>query len=110
MKTVTFDAAEIKDESSFHDVFQKLLGFPTCYGRNMSAWVDCMGYVDDPSAGMSTVSIQSGELLVLNVENAGDFKRRCPDLWITFLECAAFVNWRRVKEGEAALLSVSAYA
>ena len=76
----------------------------------MNAWIDCMGYVDDPSAGMSTVSVQPGEVLVLHIENAGDLKRRCPDLWMTFLECAAFVNWRRVEEGEAALLSVSAHA
>ena len=110
MKTVTLNAAAMTDESSFHAEFQRALGFPAFYGRNMNAWVDCMGYVDDPSAGMSTVSVTPGEVLVLRIENAGNFKRRCPDLWLSFLECAAFVNWRRIDQGSIAVLSVSAYA
>jgi len=110
MKTVTLDAATVNDEPSFHAAFQSALGFPAFYGHNMNAWVDCMGYIDDPSAGMSSVSVQSGEVLVLHIENAGDFKRRCPELWVTFLECAAFVNWRSVDKGGSALISVSAYA
>lgn len=110
MKTVTLNAAAMTDEPSFHAEFQNALGFPAFYGRNMSAWVDCMGCIDDSSAGMSTVSVQPGEVLVLRIENAGDFKRRCPDLWLAFLECAAFVNWRRIDQGAAAVLSVSAYA
>ena len=69
MKTVTLNAAAMTDESSFHAEFQSALGFPAFYGRNMSAWVDCMGYVDDPSAGMSTVSVTPGEVLVLHIEN-----------------------------------------
>ena len=110
MKTVTLNAAGITDESSFHEEFQGALGFPAFYGRNMSAWVDCMGYVDDPSAGMSSVSVEPGEVLVLRIESAGDFKRRCPDLWLAFLECAALVNWRRIDQGGTAVLSVAAYA
>jgi hypothetical protein len=110
MKTVTLNASAMTDESSFHVEFQNVLGFPEFYGHNMSAWVDCIGFVDDPSAGMSTVSVAPGEMLVLRIENAGDFKRRCPGLWLTFLECAAFVNWRRMDRGGVAVVSVSAYA
>lgn len=110
MKTVTLNGAAIKDEQSFHAEFQGALGFPEFYGRNMDAWVDCMGYVDDPSAGMSSVCIRPGEVLVLCIENADEFKQRCPDLWHSFLECTAFVNWRRIERGEPAILSVSAYA
>ena len=110
MKTVILNAAAMTDESSFHAEFQSVLGFPVFYGRNMDAWVDCMGYVDEPSAGMSTVSVAPGEMLVLRIENAGEFKRCCPDLWLTLLECAAFVNWRRIEQGGVAVLSVAAYA
>ena len=110
MKTVTLDGAAMTDEPSFQAVFRGALGFPAFYGRNMSAWMDCMGYVDDPSAGMSSVKVQPGEVLVLRIENAADFKRRCPALWLAFLECAAFVNWRRIDRGSTAILSVSAYA
>ncbi len=110
MKTVTLNATAMTDESSFHAEIERALGFPAFYGRNMSAWVDCMSCVDDPSAEMSTVSVASGEVLVLHIENADDFKRRCPDLWLSFLECAAFVNWRRIDQGGVAVISVSAYA
>jgi hypothetical protein len=110
MKTVTLDASAMTDEPSFHRQFQGALGFPDFYGANMNAWIDCMNYVDDPSAGMSSVWVQPGEVLVLRIENAEDFKRRCPALWLAFLECAAFVNWRRIERGDAAILCVSAYA
>ena len=110
MKTVTLNAGAMTDESSFHTECQSVLGFPAFYGRNMSAWVDCMGCVDDPSSGMSTVTVTPGDVLVLSIENAGNFKRRCPDLRLLILECAAFVNRRRIDQGGVAVLSVSAYA
>ena len=110
MKTVLIDGAAIKDEASFHHVFKEAFGFPVFYGCNFSAWVDCMSYLDEPEAGMSSVSVPTGEVLAIAVENAKAFKKSCPDVWLAFLECAAFVNWRRVEQGDAALLSVSAYA
>lgn len=39
---------EIKDWPTFHDVFQRTLGFPDFYGRNMDAWIDCMTSLDAP--------------------------------------------------------------
>lgn len=110
MKTVTIDGAAIKDEASFHDLFERVLGFPGFYGRNLDAWIDCMSYIDDEPAGMSSIHVAPGEVLVLAVENAGDFKKQSPAMWQAFLECAAFVNWRRVEQGDTALLAVSAYA
>ena len=110
MKTVTLDGAAMKNENSFHAEFQRVLGFPQFYGSNMNAWVDCMGYLDDPSAGMSTIWVEPGEVLILQIESAADFKHSAPSLWQAFLECAAFVNWRRVERGEEPILCVSAYA
>lgn len=110
MKTVTLDGAAVKDEPSFHAECQRVFGFPTFYGGNMSAWVDCMGYLDEPDAGMSAVSVQPGEILVLEVKSAGAFKSAAPSLWLAFLECVAFVNWRRVEGGARPILAVSAYA
>ena len=110
MKTVTLNGTSMNDEQSFHAEFQRVLGFPALYGRNMDAWIDCLTYADDPSAAMCSVRIPSGEVLVLCIENAENFKRRCPALWLSFLESAAFVNWRRIERGEAAIISVSAYA
>lgn len=76
----------------------------------MDAWIDCMSRLDDPSDGLSEVTVQPGEVLVLAFENADDFKVRCPDLWRNLLECAAFVNWRRLEHGHPAVLAISANA
>lgn len=108
MKTVTIPAGEIQDTASFHDVFARTLGFPSFYGRNMDAWVDCMESVDDPAAGMTTVTVAPGEVLVLAIADAEDFKDRCPDLWQGLLESAAFVNWQRMDRGRQAVLAVAA--
>lgn len=110
MKTVVVDGAAITDEASFHEVFLKAFGFPAFYGRNMNAWIDCMGYLDEEAAGMSSVHVQAGEILVIAIENATIFKQRSPDVWLALFESVAFVNWRRVEHKEPALLAISAYA
>ncbi|MCA2999596.1 MAG: barstar family protein [Rhodocyclaceae bacterium] len=85
MKTVIINGAAITDASSFHSEFQRALGFPEFYGRNMDAWIDCMSNVDEPSAGLSTVDVSPGEILVLQIDRAHAFKSRCPELWAAFL-------------------------
>jgi hypothetical protein len=108
MQTVVLDASPIRDADSFHDVFTEVLGFPEWYGRNMDAWIDCMTHLDDPEAGMSRVTVSPGEILVLEVEDAAGLKSRCPDLWMSLLECAAVVNWRRTEVGLPEVLAISA--
>ncbi|WP_454835628.1 barstar family protein [Pseudomonas lini] len=51
---VQVDANLITDWQTFHSVFAQKFGFPGFYGRNMDAWVDCLSYLDDPSAEMSS--------------------------------------------------------
>jgi hypothetical protein len=110
MKTVVVDGAAVADARSFHNVFAEAFGFPGFYGNNMDAWIDCMSYLDDPKAGMTNTHVAPGEILTIAVNNATQFKSQCPAVWLAFLECAAFVNWRRVEKGEPAVLAVSAYA
>jgi hypothetical protein len=101
---VSIDADAIVDEASFHDVFSQALGFPSFYGRNLNAWVDCLSSLDEPAGGLCSVQLVPGELLTLIVDNARSFRERLPDLFAAFLEAAAFVNWRRIKSGEAPVL------
>jgi len=110
MNNVVIDGAAIVDEKTFHKVFAEALGFPAFYGNNMDAWIDCMSYIDDPPAGMSAVHVGPGEVLTIAVNNADIFKSQCPDVWLSFLECSAFINWRRAEKGEPAIIAVSAYA
>ena len=78
--------ADIEDWPTFHDVFQRTLGFPDYYGRNMDAWIDCMTYLDDREAGMTTVSVDPGGVLIMQLENATNFERRCPEQYRALLE------------------------
>ena len=110
MKTVLIDARAIDGEASFHQAFASALGFPSWYGRNMDAWIDCMSSLDEPQDGLSRMKGQSGEVLVLALENAASLKSRCPKLWLELLEGIAFVNWRRMERGQPAVLAMAAYA
>ncbi|OBZ96159.1 barnase inhibitor [Pararhizobium polonicum] len=103
---VTIPTDRIVDWDSFHSVFKEVFGFPEFYGRNQDAWIDCMGYVDDPQSGMTNVCIAPGNVLALRIDDAVDFKRRCPEQYSALIECAAFVNYRRWNAGEKTLLTL----
>ena len=98
MKRVRLDTSEIRDWESFHDVFHRTMGFPDYYGANMDAWIDCMGYVNHPESGMSQVFVEPGEMLVLEISWAEDFRKRCPDQFDALVDCAAIVNAERCSE------------
>jgi hypothetical protein len=106
---VRIDASDIVDSDSFHTVFASAFGFPAFYGRNMNAWIDCLTDLDDPGTGMTSVHVQPGECLSLVIDRAQDFKSRCPELFSALLECAAFVNWRRVDMGRSPVLALAFY-
>jgi hypothetical protein len=109
MTLVKIDASRIRDWDTFHDEFAKVLGFPSFYGRNLNAWVDCMTYLDEPETGMTTIHAPKGSVLVLQIDHVTDFAIRCPDVYAALVECAGFVNWRRIQMGQAAVLALSFY-
>jgi RNAse (barnase) inhibitor barstar len=104
---VEIDCDTIRDEDSFHDVFSVAFGFPAFYGGNMNAWIDCMGYLDDPEACMTNVHVKPGEILVLSLKNTRGLKERNRKLFDDIVECAAFVNWRRIKVNYPPVLTLS---
>ncbi len=104
---VRIDASRIVDWSSFHEVFAETMGFPQFYGRNMNAWIDCLTYLDEPEAGMTNIHAPCGGVVTLLIDNAEDFRARCPDQHAALVECAAFVNWRRIERGEPSVLALA---
>ena len=76
---VKLDCRQIHDWYSFHHVFAEIFGFPSFYGRNMNAWIDCMTDLDDAGTGMCTVSVQPGGLVVLQLEHVDAFAARCTE-------------------------------
>lgn len=103
---IAIPTAQISDWRSFHEVFERTLGFFPYYGQNMDAWIDCMSSVDDPDAGMIAEPIARGDLLALRLDDAADFQARCPEQYRALLECTAFVNYRRMEVGEPPVLSL----
>ena len=108
MTVVKIDTRRIKDWETFHDVFAELFGFPGFYGRNLDAWIDCMSWLDDPSAGMTAIHPADG-IVTLQLEQVDDFIQRCPEQYAALVECTAFVNWRRIERGLPPVLTLAFY-
>ncbi|WP_431263330.1 barstar family protein [Roseateles chitinivorans] len=92
------------DWPSFFDVFAEAFGFPDFFGRNLNAWIDCMTSLD---VTMSEVQVAPGELVCLALDAADIFKAACPEQYLALVECSAFVNWRRIENGEPPILVLS---
>jgi len=107
---ISLDCENIIDWPSFHEEFSRVFGFPDFYGRNMDAWIDCMTSLDEPEDELSSIHCDRGSVLTLELQNVKDFKRRCPDQYNALIECAAFVNWRRIETGGSAVLALSFHA
>lgn len=105
--SVTIDCERIVDWDTFHDEFARAFGFPSFYGRNMNAWIDCLTSIDCPEDSMTEVHCHPGSCLNIQLLNAGSLKERIPELVETLEECAAFVNFRRIERGQKAVLSLS---
>ena len=109
MTLLKVDTRRITDWCSFHEVFAEVFGFPDFYGRNMNAWIDCMSSLDDASAEMTKVHAPPGGVVVLELEHVDNFVKRCREQYEAIVECAAFVNWRKIEAGESAVLALSFY-
>ena len=106
---IQIEGGDITDWDSFHDCFAKKLGFPKFYGRNLNAWIDCMTCLDDAESGMTSVHLSPGDVLVICISGMANLKMRLPEIHDALVECSAFVNWRRIEEGQPAILALSFY-
>jgi RNAse (barnase) inhibitor barstar len=104
MTILRIDTSHITDWNSFHDVFAEAFSFPDFYGRNMNAWIDCL---TDFDGSMTSISLPPGGVLTFQLDDVDGFAARCPEQYAAVVECAAFVNWRRVQCGEPSVLALS---
>lgn len=106
MPIVEVDLAPVSDWGSFHDVFAQALGFPDFYGRNLNAWIDCLTYADEDDR-MRNVVVAAGDVLTLQLAGCKELRARCPEIYEALVDCAAFVNWRRIEVGDRPILALS---
>jgi len=104
---VHVDGSRIRDWDSFHDEFSSTLGFPSFYGRNLNAWIDCLTCVDDPDAQMTSVHVVPGSVMTIQIDNVDALAASAPAIYSALIECAAFVNWRRIERGAPPALALS---
>lgn len=104
---IRIDTRLIRDWDTFHSVFADAFGFPSYYGRNMNAWIDCMSYLNDPEVVDTTVKANPGEVVTLQLDHVDDFAERCPELFHTIEESSAFVNWRQIEAGRGPVIALS---
>lgn len=92
------DGATIVDWDSFHDEFQKQLGFFDGYGRNMDAWNDCMRdmYTNGEDKSLTKFDLRDGDTFTLVVMNAVQWKKSAPEVFSAFEDCSSFFNSERV--------------
>jgi hypothetical protein len=106
MPTIRIDANEITDWGTFHSTFKKAFGFPSFYGANMNAWLDCMSdlrFSEDHSSMSNKVCLKPGEVLTLEFRGTEDFSKRCRDILDALVECTAAVNQRYLDDGMPAV-------
>ena len=106
VEKISIDGDKIRDWESFHAEFANVFGFPSFYGKNMDAWIDCMTSLDCPEDAMSAVHCDKGSIMTIELVHASDVKRRCPEIFDTLLECSGFVNRRRLDVGESAVIEL----
>jgi len=88
------DGSVIVDWDSFHDEFQKQLGFFDGYGRNMDAWNDCMRdmYTNGEYKSLTKFDLSDGDTFTLVVVNTAQWKRNAEEVFSAFKGSASFCN------------------
>src|SRR5262249_37534786 len=109
MKSVKIDCSRIDSWNSFHWVFDEALGFPDYYGMNVNAWIEYLTDLDDPDSGMTSIHVEKGQVLVLELLNVSPFQRDHAELYATIIELSALVNYRRIEAGQEPILALSFY-
>ena len=108
MTLIKLDTRRIRDWTTFHEVFAEVFGFPSFYGKNMNAWVDCMTYLDDPAAGMSTVQFLK-ETSPFSSMTLTTWRHGALSNTVRSWSVWPFVNWRRLEHAHAPVLALSFY-
>jgi hypothetical protein len=96
---------QINDRESFHDVFARILGFPHSYERSMAAWIDLVGGLDTEPAALLRVGRKG--VLTLALEGVEGFRKHHPELWDDLIDSAGCVNFRRIVQGQPAMIALA---
>jgi hypothetical protein len=105
VSTVTLNGELLTDWDAFHTLSQEAFGFPAFYGRNISAWIDCLSYLRDDE-GMSAIRLADNEVLTIALSHSALLQQRFPELIEELQFCVAMINERYDDYGEKPALQL----
>ena len=93
-KTITIDCDGMT-KTGLNQTMKDLLGFPDFYGMNWDAMIDCLSYMRFPEAGMSKITLEHDEMLIVNCKHLAkaEFDMR------SFVDVIEAVNEREISYG-----------
>ena len=109
---VKIEGKNINDWESFYSEFNRVFKFPEWFqakSGTMDGWVDFMSSLNDPDDKLTKLHCEKGKILTVQIEDAAELKKRCPEQFEALVECAAFVNWRLIEIGEDPVIALSYY-
>ena len=95
IKIVKLDGEKLAQD--FHKYCAKVFGFPSFYGNNMNAWIDCIDDgIDNENHEMVTKNyVLPGQSIVFYIENYSALKKS-KEILEDLTECVSFINKRRI--------------
>ena len=96
MKTIKLDFTSIESLNEMHALLAATFKFPSFYGGNVNALIDCWSSLRFPEDGMTAVSLSENEPLLIEVKRLD----RSPELVVNhFLSAVSGVNDRNIELG-----------
>jgi len=105
MKRVRLQTEHICDWPTFHQQFKEQFGFPDYYGSTMDAWVECMSHLTTPDSGRTSLVLDNGELLAIEIAGSESFYSRCGEQLAALVEYSAEVNRRYIESGNTSAIA-----
>jgi len=96
MKKIELNFAHTRTSEQMHQLLKEEFGFPDFYGANGHALIDCLSSLRYPEDGMSEITLQHDEILVLECRGLA-FKK---DTFLgELIAVVSAVNEREVSRG-----------
>tara|TARA_R100000750_G_scaffold51776_1_gene36886 strand:+ start:269 stop:595 length:327 start_codon:yes stop_codon:yes gene_type:complete len=89
----------ISNWDDFHAASRVAFGFPSFYGNNGDAWIDCLSYLDQNN-GMSAFVLAHDETLEVLLADFGQFAEDFPEIAIGVTQLFAAVNARYLERDD----------
>jgi hypothetical protein len=86
----------------------KTFGFPSFYGRNLNAWIDCMSDLRDDT-GMTTILLAPREVLKIELVDTDGLRHRCPAVLDMLVDGCNDVNQRFVAASQLPAIELVFY-